>query len=37
MGPQVIAKRLISGDPQQVLFSLWDHKPGESRVAARDP
>ena len=30
MGPQVIAKRLISGDPQQVLFSLWDHKPGES-------
>ena len=30
MGPQVIAKRLISGEPQQVLFSLWDHKPGEA-------
>ena len=30
MGPQVTATRLISGEPQQVLFSLWDHKPGEA-------
>ena len=29
MGPQVIATRLISGEPQQVLFSIWDNKPGE--------
>ena len=29
MGPQVTAKRLISGADQQVLFSLWDQDPGE--------
>ena len=29
MGPQVTATRLISGEPQQVLFSLWDKDPGE--------
>ena len=28
MGPQVDAKRLNRGEPQQVLFSLWDKNPG---------